>query len=388
LIKEVVLSLSTTSAIRLPAGTVLVALMPGQYVAGSGPQIPGVPLVNRPMASWADYSFSPNLKVMVRDTGQVGFLARDTVIELWHSPFVDGTVAERWCTWQLQAIRSPTFDRDFRAGVLGALTSGTHSIRGLLACCESFLGHVESLRRMTGDQVQLFRTLEDEPMVLFRFYTGEHHGLLPKFLTQRYQAGQRIDLMALLNERRPAPAARGPAPPPSPGRGRGALALGRGASAHARPVPAAALHPFSEDMRPMGQKVVGAAHGPSAHGQGYTQDSPLVSTGPSLPNLIASSSKKLKVILFGKEIFPEGVGRNIKEDRATHLGVFFVPAGMWHCELTGLESQMEREVVYDGFTEAGYEGLWDYEMFTLRNPFSPSSGYGAPYRADLKFFAT
>lgn len=344
---ETVLKTGLLTAITLPKGAQIVALRAGQ--APTGPIVPGVQLVDVPMNNWGDYAFSPNLKVRIPGTGQVCFLDRSTVIDYWFSPLVNGTEAYKYCTFQLSYINSGAFEHDFRERMLVALKSGRHSIRDLLGFFAAFNQHAPHLRRATGTEA--FRRFEGFPIILYRFYTGEQHGLLPNILTGRYPVTGRLDAMTLLGEVAPLPSS-------------------------------SSSTVYDSDIMG-GRSGSTSTYGSSAHGQGFTQGSTFVSTGPSLPNLLVSTSAKLQAILHGKLIFPEQVRRAIATDRASHLGVFFVPGSMWRCEFTGYESRQEREIVYYGFGDSGYEGLWDYELFTLRNPFGHH--YGAP-RPNMKNF--
>jgi len=354
------------------------------------------------MNSWDQYNFASRLKVRVKETGQVGFLTATDVIDLLHSPLVPGTPAALWCDWQLQLIKPSTFHDDFRAAVLTAMKSGRHSAAELIDFFERFTKMSKTLKTpRAGD----LHGLEGQPIILFRFYTGDPHGLLPKLLSKTYGPLHPLEPESLLNEKPPVVKEKSKNPLHRVGRS-----------------------VFQQDMLPTGlppsmvpRKSVGlninnnnaiasttgtainnnnaiintATFGSSMHGQGYTQDSPYVSTGPSLPNLIASTSKKLMIIMRGKDFLAREQKEQDKDiimkgqvrdelEQALFLGCFFVPGAKWKPELTGYESQQEREIVYDGFDSAsGYIGLWEYELFTLPNPFRLYGGYGATIDNDL-----
>lgn len=328
---ETVLAIGMMESILLQPGTIVVPLRPGAE--------------HQEMASPVEYTFSPRMKVRVKATGQIGYLDRDVVINYWYSPLVPGSPAAAFCEWQLQLIPSVQFLNDFKQALHDAIMSGRHRVYELYRYIYAFLRHSRRLHGVAN--YGEFTQFAPFSAVLFRFYTGHQHGLLPRILTASYPTRGTLDPMRLMNEQTPV------------------------SLTPRTPTPV-----FEHDMRDSGMRVDSSSHGASAHGQGFTANSPYVSTGPSLPNLMSSTSMKLKVIIFGKTIVsPEMRAFLADLDQATHLGVFLVPSGKWRCEMTGWESRQEREIIYCGFDGAGYEGLWEHELFTLPNPYLVTSPY-------------
>lgn len=180
------------------------------------------------------------------------------------------------------------------------------------------------------------RTTDSDYVLLFRFYSGDAETLLPpcrqKPVPGRVEPSQpaRLEQERVINPRdllRKKQMARGGGTP--------------SAASTSREV----------------------AH---AHQQGQQAQSEFVSCGYRLPRLLRTPSYKVRVIMFGHA---SGSNACAGYAQATHLGVFLVPRSklgevIWK---TGEMACLEREITFKG------DGLSGYELFTLLNPFHPSS---------------
>lgn len=281
-------------------------------------------------------------KVEVLDGPHRGRTGVVPINALLHRDVIVGSndLVSRWVAWQCGDL-SGTFQHAFCQELEKCLmTRGTLLLRALrhaLTVKESDTG-TDPLT--IGESTQASRrafesTTDSDCVILFRFYAGDAETLLPPCMQK-----------------------------PVPGR--------------IEPVQPARLeqekvhNPLAmvrkKQMAGLGPSLASTSAGREvahAHQEGHQAQSTFVSCGYHLPRLLRTPSYKVRVIMFGHSSGVPCAGYA----QATHLGVFLVPRSklgdvIWK---TGEMACLEREITFNG------AGLQNYELFTLRNPFHPSS---------------